>query len=74
MEHAVDYFDETNVTTGQRKRNWCSVKHIFRRIPNPQYITRFRKYVEAGVTKQQKKSMTLTAMSIINLKVHAISC
>ena len=27
---------------------------MFRRIPNPQYITRFRKYVEAGGTKQQK--------------------
>ena len=54
MERAVDYFDETDATTGQRKRNWCSVKHMFRRIPNPQYITRFRKYVEAGGTKQQK--------------------
>ena len=27
---------------------------MFRRIPNPQYITRFRKYVEAGDTKKQK--------------------
>ena len=54
MERAVDYFDETDATTGQRKRNWCSVKHMFRRILNPQYITRFRKYVEAGGTKQQK--------------------
>ena len=54
MKHAVDYFDETDATTGHRKRNWCSEKHIFRRIPNPQHITRFRKYVEAGVTKQQK--------------------
>ena len=54
MEHAVDYFDETDAATGQRKRNWCSVKHMFRRIPNPQYITRFRKYVEAAGTKQQK--------------------
>ncbi|CAF4196742.1 unnamed protein product, partial [Rotaria magnacalcarata] len=54
MKRAVDYFDETDATTGQRKRNWCSVKHMFRRIPNPQYITRFRKYVEAGGTKKQK--------------------
>ena len=54
MKHAIDYFDETDAITGQRKRNWCSVKHMFRCIPNPQYITRFCKYVEAGGTKKQK--------------------
>ncbi|CAF3058441.1 unnamed protein product [Rotaria sp. Silwood2] len=54
MKRAVDYFDETDAATGQRKRSWCSVKHMFRRIPNPQYITRFRKYIEAGGTKKQK--------------------
>ena len=54
MKHAVDFFDETDATTEQRKRNWCSVKYMLRRIPNPQYITRFRKYVEAGGHKETK--------------------
>lgn len=54
MKRAVEYFDETDATTGQRKRNWCSVKHMFRRIPNPQYICRFRKYIGAGGHKETK--------------------
>ena len=51
MKHAVDYFDETNATTGQRKRIWCSLKHMFRRILNPPLSSIC---CEAGSTKKQK--------------------
>ncbi|CAF3591634.1 unnamed protein product [Rotaria sp. Silwood1] len=54
MKRAVEYFDEKDPLTGQRKTNWSSVKHIFRRIPNSHCISRFRKYVENGGTKKQK--------------------
>ncbi|CAM4778789.1 unnamed protein product [Rotaria magnacalcarata] len=54
MKRAVEYFDEKDPLTGQRKRNWRSVKHIFRRIPNSHCLSRFRKYVENGGTKKQK--------------------
>ncbi|CAF1133922.1 unnamed protein product [Rotaria sordida] len=59
IKRAVNYFDEKDPLTGQRKRNWCIVKHMFRRIPNPQYVTRFRKYIEIGGTK--KKNTTENA-------------
>ncbi|CAF3878704.1 unnamed protein product, partial [Rotaria sp. Silwood1] len=54
MKSAVDYFDEKDALTGKRKRSWTSVQHRFRRIPNPQCITRFRKYISTGGTKKHK--------------------
>ncbi|CAF4677345.1 unnamed protein product, partial [Rotaria sp. Silwood2] len=54
MKRVVDYYDEINPITGKRKRKWRTVKHRFKRVPNPQCIVRFRKYIEAGGTKQQK--------------------
>ncbi|CAF1071767.1 unnamed protein product [Rotaria sordida] len=54
MKRVVDYYDEINPITGKRKRKWQTVKHRFQRVPNPQCITRFRKYIEAGGTKKQK--------------------
>ncbi|CAF2902010.1 unnamed protein product [Rotaria sp. Silwood2] len=54
MKRVVDYYDEINPITGKRKRKWRTVKHSFQRVPNPQCIARFRKYIEAGGTKQQK--------------------
>ncbi|CAF4298199.1 unnamed protein product, partial [Rotaria sordida] len=54
MKRVVDYYDEINPISGKRKRKWQTVKHRFQRVPNPQCITRFRKYIEAGGTKKQK--------------------
>ena len=54
MKHVVDYYDEKDPITGKRKRKWETVKHRFRRVPNPKCIARFRKYIEAGGTKKQK--------------------
>ena len=54
MKRVVACFDEKDPSTGRRKRNWCTIKHMFRRVPNPQYISRFRKYVNSGGTKRQK--------------------
>ena len=54
MKRVVACFDEKDTSTGRRKRNWCTIKHVFRRVPNPQYISRFRKYVNSGGTKRQK--------------------
>ena len=54
MKSAVDYFDEKNLLMGKRKRSWSSVQHRFRRIPNHQYLTRFRKYISTGGTKRNK--------------------
>ncbi|CAF1148820.1 unnamed protein product [Rotaria sordida] len=54
MKRVVDYYGEINPITGKRKRKWQTVKHRFQRVPNPQCIASFRKYIEAGGTKKQK--------------------
>ncbi|CAF2785090.1 unnamed protein product [Rotaria sp. Silwood2] len=54
MKRVVACFDEKDPSTGRRKRNWCTIKHMFRRVPNPLCISRFRKYVDNGGTQRQK--------------------
>ncbi|CAF2053469.1 unnamed protein product [Rotaria magnacalcarata] len=54
MKRAVDFFDEKDPVTGQRKRHWSTLKRHFRSIPNLQCINRFRKYIAAGGTRKQK--------------------
>jgi hypothetical protein len=54
MTRAVDFYDEINPKTGQRKRRWSTVKHHFKRIPHQTYIARFRHYLEKHGTKKQK--------------------
>lgn len=54
MKRVVDCYDEVNPITGKRKRTWRTIKHLFRRVPNPKCIARFRKYVETDGTKKQK--------------------
>ncbi|CAF4040341.1 unnamed protein product, partial [Rotaria sp. Silwood1] len=54
MKRVVDYYDEINPIRGKRKRKWRTAKHRFQRVPNPQCIARFRKYIEAGGAKQHK--------------------
>jgi len=54
MKRVVEFFDEIDPSTSKRKRKWSTVQRRFRRVPNPQCIARFRKYIEAGGTKQQK--------------------
>ncbi|CAF0921229.1 unnamed protein product [Adineta steineri] len=54
MKRVVECFDEINPTTGKRRRKWKTIKHLFRRVPNPKCIARFRKYIEAGGTRKEK--------------------
>jgi len=54
MTRAVNFYDEINPKTGQRKRRWSTVKHYFKRIPHQKYIGRFRRYLEKHGTKKQK--------------------
>ena len=54
MKRVVDFYDEMDPATGKRKRKWRTVKHIYRRVPHPSTIARFRKYIEAGGTKREK--------------------
>ena len=51
---AVNFYDEINPKTGQRKRRCATVKHNFYRIPHQNYIARFRRYLEKHGTKKQK--------------------
>ena len=53
MQSVVDYAYEEN-ESGQRRRTWKSVKHRFQKLPNQNYISRFKKYLENNGTKQQK--------------------
>ena len=54
MIRAVNFYDEINPKTGQRKRRWSTVKHHFKRIPHQSYMARFRHYLEKQGTKKQK--------------------
>lgn len=54
MSRAVNFYDEVNPKTGQRKRRWSTVKHQFKGIPHQSYIARFRHYLEKHGTKKQK--------------------
>jgi len=60
MKRAVHFYDEMDPITGKRKRKWRTLQHNFRRIPDPTYIARFRKYIEVGGTKEQKLRMVDT--------------
>ena len=53
MKRVVDCYDEINPVTGKRKRECRTIKHFFQRVPIWQCISRFRKYIEAGGTKQK---------------------
>ena len=33
MKRVVACCDEKDPSTGRRKRNWCTIKHMFRRVP-----------------------------------------
>ena len=57
MKRVVEFFDEINPSTGKRKRKWLTVKRRIRHVPDPQCIARFRKYIEAAGTQQQKMEM-----------------
>jgi hypothetical protein len=52
MTRAVNFYDEVNPKTGQRKRRWSIVKHHFKRISHQNYIARFRRYLEKHGTKK----------------------
>ncbi|CAF1080655.1 unnamed protein product [Adineta ricciae] len=54
MARAVDFYDEVNPKTGQRKRRWSTVKHNFYRVQHHNYIARFRRYLERHGRKKQK--------------------
>ncbi|CAF2783611.1 unnamed protein product [Rotaria sp. Silwood2] len=54
MNRVVECFDEIDPNTGKRKRKWKTIKHLFRRVPNPKCIACFRNYIEAGGTKKQQ--------------------
>ena len=54
MKGVVEFFDEINPSTCQRKRKWSTVKRCFRRVPDLQCIAHFPKYIEAGGTQQQE--------------------
>ena len=58
MKRVVACFGGKDPSTGQCKRNWCTIKHMFRRVPYPQHIARFRKYVNSGGTRRQKDKKT----------------
>jgi hypothetical protein len=53
MTPGVNFYDEVNLKTGQRKRQWSTVKHNFYRIPHQNNIARFRRYLERHGTKKQ---------------------
>ena len=53
MQRVVDYAYEEN-KFGQRRRTWRSVKHRFQTLPNQNYVSRFKKYLENNGTKRQK--------------------
>ena len=53
MQSVVDYAYEEN-ESGQRRRTWKSVKHRFQKLPNQNYVSRFKKYLENNGTKQPK--------------------
>ncbi len=54
MTRVINFYDEVNPKTGQRKRRWSTVKHNFYRIPHQNYIARFRRYLERHGAKKQK--------------------
>ena len=53
MQRVVDYAYEEN-TLGERRRTWKSVKHRFQTLPNQNYVSRFKKYLENNGTRRQK--------------------
>jgi hypothetical protein len=53
MRRVVDYAYEEN-KLGQRRRTWKSVKHRFQTLPNQNYVSRFKKYLENNGTRRQK--------------------
>lgn len=57
MKRVVEFLDDKDPSTGKRKHKWTAVKRRFRRVPNPQCIARFRKYLEVGGTHQQRFEM-----------------
>ncbi|CAF4239554.1 unnamed protein product [Rotaria sp. Silwood2] len=54
MKQVIEYYDEKDPLTGQRRRSSKSVKHRFRRVKHSIYLSRFRSYIEKGGTQQQK--------------------
>ena len=54
MTRTVNFYDEVNPKTSQRKRRWPTVKHNFWCIPHQTYIDRFRRYLERYSKKKQK--------------------
>jgi len=54
MKRVVEYFDETNPTTGKRCHSWANIQHNFRRVKNRSYIQRFRDYLTREGTKERK--------------------
>jgi hypothetical protein len=57
MRRVVDFTYEKN-KLGQRRRTWKSVQHRFQTIPNENYISRFKKYLENNGTRRQKLQET----------------
>ncbi|CAF1531761.1 unnamed protein product [Adineta ricciae] len=53
MQRVLDYaYDEDK--SGKRRRTWKPVKHRFRTLPNENYVSRFKKYLENSGTRRQK--------------------
>ena len=54
MKRAIEFYDDIDEKTSERKHSWKNVKHRFRRIPYQYYLARFRTYIEESGTKKQK--------------------
>lgn len=54
MKKVIDYYDERDPVTGNRRRSWKTLRHRFRRVTHPIYLSRFRVYVEkCGTTRER---------------------
>ncbi|CAF4573404.1 unnamed protein product [Rotaria sp. Silwood2] len=54
MREVIDYVDGTNKSGGKRRRSWKSIHNRFKSIPNQNYISNYRHYLERHGTKRQK--------------------
>lgn len=54
MKKVIDYYDELDPNTGNRRRSWNTLRHRFRRVIHPIYLSRFRTYVENYGTTREK--------------------
>jgi hypothetical protein len=53
MKQLMEYYNEMDSVTGKRRRSFKSVKHRFRRVTDPTYLSCFRSYIEKVGTKIQ---------------------